>query len=324
MRDAFRHSHANCSNPNTDLYFQIQAEKDQPQSGDIVSPSSLSKYIEAEMHTIGLEPRNLKESTPKAVSQNTDMPGGTSHHCDSRERYSPCLVEFLAGSPLDHEIADDQTDQPCLCEISDTEATRSSPKRDHATVPMPVRKSPIPRSQPHQIPSTFVSPKSRKTKSALPPMPNIAGSYTPSTDGASATTCVTNCHTLGGTKFSEKDVFRGLHVATAAACDEDIDMWIEEIMGSGVRRFLAELSAFDGLGTNALSAVAKQAAKQRRSQVRAWEKIREKKLLETGGDGSYGKGKEVLRKVEARQGKQTDKKIGLVAGDESVPFDRKM
>ena len=130
--------------------------------------------------------------------------------------------------------------------------------------------------------------------------------------------------TLGGTKFSDKDVFRGLHVATAAACDEDIDMWIEEIMGSGVRRFLADLSAFDGLGTNALSAVAKQAAKHRRSQVRAWEKIREKKLLETGGDGSYVKGKEVLRKVEGRQGKQTEKKIGLVAGDERAPFDRKM
>lgn len=230
------------------------------------------------------------------------------------------MDEFSAGSYSDLKIAEDQSDQLCICEELDVDATKCSLTSDGRPLPEPVKKHPVPRLRPHQISPTYPPSKVKDTKSTLPPIPTILDSYLPS---GSATTCVTDCHTPIGSTFSDKDVFRGLHVATAAACDEDVDKWIEEIMGSGVRRFLADLSAFDGLGINALSTVAKRAAKQRRNQVRAWEKIREKKLLETTG-GHDGKGEEVLEKVEAKQGKQTDKKIGLVAGDERVPFDRKM
>ena len=65
-------------------------------------------------------------------------------------------------------------------------------------------------------------------------------------------------------------------MATAAACDEDVDKWIEEITGTRVRRFLADLSAFDGLGFNTLAGVARRAARQRRGEVRAWERVRER------------------------------------------------
>jgi hypothetical protein len=76
-------------------------------------------------------------------------------------------------------------------------------------------------------------------------------------------------------KITDKQVFKGLHVVTAAACDEDVDKWIEEITGSGVRKFLADLSRFEGLGVNSLADVARRAAKQRKEKIRAWEVVRE-------------------------------------------------
>lgn len=72
-------------------------------------------------------------------------------------------------------------------------------------------------------------------------------------------------------------------MATAAACDEDVDKWIEEITGSSARKFLSALSAFDGLGANTLVDVARRAAKQRREKVRAWEAIREKRVTDKEG-----------------------------------------
>lgn len=93
---------------------------------------------------------------------------------------------------------------------------------------------------------------------------------------------------------SNQQVFHGLQVATAAACDEDLDKWIADINGSGVRHFLADLSKFEPLGVNTLAAVARKAAKQKKEQVRVWEKVREEKLKNDGNetkDGPGGKGK---------------------------------
>jgi hypothetical protein len=82
--------------------------------------------------------------------------------------------------------------------------------------------------------------------------------------------------------ITDKQVFKGLHVATAAACDEAVDKWIEEITGYGVRKLLADLSRFEGLGMNTLADVAKRAAKQRRGEVRDWETVREVRLKSQG------------------------------------------
>lgn len=67
----------------------------------------------------------------------------------------------------------------------------------------------------------------KKLDSALPPIPipePIQRSSAPITD---------------------KGIFRGLRVATAAACDEEVDEWVTEITGYGVRQFLGELGQFD-------------------------------------------------------------------------------
>jgi hypothetical protein len=79
-------------------------------------------------------------------------------------------------------------------------------------------------------------------------------------------------------KTTTQKIFDGLQVATAAACDKDLDTWLTEVNGTGVRHFLANLSKFEPLGVNALSNVAKRAARDRREQLRLLEKAREEKL----------------------------------------------
>ncbi|EKD17241.1 uncharacterized protein L3040_008885 [Drepanopeziza brunnea f. sp. 'multigermtubi'] len=102
---------------------------------------------------------------------------------------------------------------------------------------------------------------------------------------SSATASSVDSYTPKPGELKNKDVFKGLHVVTAAACDEDIDRWIEEQTGSSVRKFLAALSIFDRLGVNTLSGVARRAAKQRRDKVRAWEAVRERRRQEQVGIG---------------------------------------
>jgi len=142
-----------------------------------------------------------------------------------------------------------------------------------------------------------------------------------------ATTCSSAAHDSAG--VSDRSVFRGLHVATAAACDEDVAKWIEEITGTGIRKFLADLSAFDGLGFNTLAGVAKRAAKQRRGEIRAWEKLRETRLQENEADEGWEDCIPEVKQTSCeecaecaakddQQGRAKDKKLGFIAGDETV------
>ncbi|KAF5878433.1 uncharacterized protein Bfra_000599 [Botrytis fragariae] len=65
-----------------------------------------------------------------------------------------------------------------------------------------------------------------------------------------------------------KKLFKGLRVATAAACEEGVDKFIEEITGYKVRKLLMDISALDGLGVNTLAHVARQTAQKRRGDLR--------------------------------------------------------
>ncbi|KAK6587487.1 hypothetical protein PZA11_000777 [Diplocarpon coronariae] len=109
-----------------------------------------------------------------------------------------------------------------------------------------------------------------------PPMPKVPVVEAPHLPLAPASS-VDSYSTKPGV-VNDRQVFKGLHVATAAACDEDLDQWIEDITGSSARKFLSALSAFDGLGANTLADVARRAAKQRRQKVRDWEKTREQRI----------------------------------------------
>ena len=182
---------------------------------------------------------------------------------------------------------------------------------------------PITTSQfPNQIQNTaFISRP--KTALPLPPAHMVLDNVF---DIASSSTSP-DSHYRDTSKIPDKEVFRGLHVATAAACDEDVDKWIEEITGSGVRRFLADLSAFDGLGFNSLAAVARSAAKQRRGELRAWERIRETRLRDRDGEMYQGQGCEEVSYVivpeRDRCDRDADGMLGLVACDQPVRLRRR-
>jgi hypothetical protein len=142
--------------------------------------------------------------------------------------------------------------------------------------------------------------------------------YTVPIPDTSLTSTSLDSRSLQTGDITDKQVFRGLHVATAAACDEDVDKWIEELTGTGIRRFLADLSAFDGLSVNTLANVAKRAAKQRRDQVRAWEIAREMRLARAGFDADDVKDDEQEGQIEERTGRCRDEKMGFSARDHSV------
>lgn len=179
----------------------------------------------------------------------------------------------------------------------------------------PVKRPSLPRLRLRPVPATRVPPQQPRSKApaSLPSAPVVLETALP------LSKTITTSSSLNRSGVSDRAVFRGLHVATAAACDEDVDKWIEEITGTRVRRFLADLSAFDGLGFNTLAGVARRAARQRRGEVRAWERVREKRLHETDErdlfDGAEWYDAEA---VSRRQGRHLDRRMGLVAGDESV------
>ncbi|TGO56413.1 hypothetical protein BCON_0078g00300 [Botryotinia convoluta] len=155
-----------------------------------------------------------------------------------------------------------------------------------------------------------------------------------------------------------KKLFKGLRVATAAACEEGVDKFIEEITGYKVRKLLMDISALDGLGVNTLAHVARQTAQKRRGDLRrlqmtqitkeeARERNFERGLGFGDGDGDgddswknsleevarmrrkgQGRGKlprsqsgEFRRKQNSsleRERPSRDRALGLVAGDQGV------
>lgn len=148
-------------------------------------------------------------------------------------------------------------------------------KRPSITAP---KFQPTPRPQPSSIRLQPSSGASRvKVLPSLAQRPLIITTACPLDHVASSSTSLDTILPKSS-EITDKQVFRGLHVATAAACDEDVDKWIEEITGTGVRKFLADLSAFEGLGVNTLANVASRAARQRKEQLKAWEEVRERRL----------------------------------------------
>ncbi|TGO08360.1 hypothetical protein BTUL_0213g00170 [Botrytis tulipae] len=151
-----------------------------------------------------------------------------------------------------------------------------------------------------------------------------------------------------------KKLFKGLRVATAAACEEGVDKFIEEITGYKVRKLLMDISALDGLGVNTLAHVARQTAQKRRGDLRrlqmtkitkeeARERNFERGLGFGDGDGKdswknsledvaiisrkgQGRGKlprcqsgEFRRKQNSSLERPSrDRALGLVAGDQGV------
>lgn len=68
-------------------------------------------------------------------------------------------------------------------------------------------------------------------------------------------------------EITDRDVLRGLHIATSAACDEEVDAFVRNQTGLRIRRFLADLMTLETLAVN--PPVDKQQwARQRRADMR--------------------------------------------------------
>lgn len=199
------------------------------------------------------------QSEDQHQNYDTDPPV---HTCNNKS-FEVCQQCFLStkNSPM---ISPLQTPPP-------RERTRSSPGQDaDPSVADPVKR-PSPSASQRKVKKRPISSLTRPRPSTRV-LNSVTNSKPNKNQAASATSVDTDLPQAG--KVSDKAVFRGLHVATAAACDEDLDKWIEDLTGVSARQFLADLSKFDGLGVNALANVARRAAKQRREEVKAWENLR--------------------------------------------------
>ena len=64
--------------------------------------------------------------------------------------------------------------------------------------------------------------------------------------------------------ISDRAVLRGLQIVCAASADTEVDAWIRAKIGLRLRRFLADLSTFEGLSQEGIAALGDQSARRKR------------------------------------------------------------
>lgn len=116
-------------------------------------------------------------------------------------------------------------------------------------------------------------------------------------------------------------------MVTLAACDKDVDQWIKEMSGAGIRKFLADVGGFEKLGIGELSRLARKTARRRRRELE--KALKEKEAGEGQNDGVIeaggSSGSSTVREwkpFDIRQARpedtNKDRKMGFVADDEPV------
>lgn len=121
-------------------------------------------------------------------------------------------------------------------------------------------------------------------------------------------------------EINDKDIFRGLQIALAAACDPNVDEWIKEISGTEVRQFLANLHVFEDVGE--LVEVARKAAARKKRGER---KLREKEVKDASRMNGYRNdksGMDVHRKDTSGMHGANRKGFGSVDGPAEIAESR--
>lgn len=80
--------------------------------------------------------------------------------------------------------------------------------------------------------------------------------------------------------IDDRDILLGLKMAICAACDEDLDAWIRDRTGLRLRRFLADLKAFDALSKDrkpSASQAPRRQARRTRNETRRLNAERERR-----------------------------------------------
>jgi len=145
---------------------------------------------------------------------------------------------------------------------------KHSPPPPSSIASTPIRKPSRPRCK---------SRRRRVSKPRLPSYPTL-----PSLSSLSTFTTTSTLDSSHTSSSSTTHIFLGLHVASAAACDPDVDRFIKDVTGLEVRRFLTQLSAFEGAGIEALRKVARRAGREERRSVRGWDRARQQRMRKRG------------------------------------------
>ncbi|KAH7363841.1 hypothetical protein BKA65DRAFT_389855 [Rhexocercosporidium sp. MPI-PUGE-AT-0058] len=225
------------------------------------------------------EPESKLEQVPKS-----DMQPST-HACTARSSTQYCLTperkrkqskaEQNPGDTNKSYHSPERKRTQSKAELAIEEYTKQEPMADPMKRPSLLGLKPKLVKPDH--PRHFHCYSTVSRPKTLPQMPKIPVNVSVPIPTLTSTVSNDSC-SLKSSEVNDKQVFKGLHIATAAACDEDVDKWIEEITGASARKFLSKLSAFDGLGVNTLAGVARRAAKQRREKLNVWEAVREQRV----------------------------------------------
>ncbi|KAK7714149.1 hypothetical protein SLS64_004247 [Diaporthe eres] len=84
--------------------------------------------------------------------------------------------------------------------------------------------------------------------------------------------------------IDDRDILLGLKMAICAACDEDLDAWIRDRTGLRLRRFLADLKAFDAVSKDrkpSASQAPRRQARRTRNETRRLNAERERRRQST-------------------------------------------
>jgi hypothetical protein len=106
-------------------------------------------------------------------------------------------------------------------------------------------------------------------------------------------------------KPRDNDVLRDLENATAAPPDQKVDAWMEELPEPTVRKSLADLKGFEGLGVNELAEQAMKTARRRSKESNTTTRNAEQIALPDTPDRQLNE-----------QPKGRDRRMGLVAADD--------
>ena len=166
-----------------------------------------------------------------------------------------------------------------------TEDLAAKAMLDPSPIADPMKKhSPPPSNRPPSGSSTPTlkasSPKSKpkSRKQSKPRFPTY-----PSTISLSPSTTTASFPSSASTASTTTQLFLGLHVASAAACDPDLDTFIKDVTGLEVRQFLRDISVFEGASIDSLRKVARRAGREERRRLGGWERKARMKKEEGGG-----------------------------------------
>ncbi|KAK2600221.1 hypothetical protein QQS21_005017 [Conoideocrella luteorostrata] len=191
---------------------------------------------------------------------------------------APPMANTQVGLPKKPFVAQQRGPQDTLLGTQVDGHRGSRPRRPLRPRSTRIKSIPVTQYDPHHI--GICCPKSRGVPAKLTARPNIP-KRTSSIKGITSSTEID----YNDRELSDRDVLRGLHVAAAAACNEEIDAFVRNRTGLRIRRFLADLMVLETLTAVRAGEDGQQHARRRRAEMRKLKQQvrRSREIALTGG-----------------------------------------